>query len=317
MNKFALTVIFDENYIEPALVTICDLVRFIPEDFDCVLIFIQSIDDEVNGEASRLIEEVVSKNRNKIKRNINAISLKPNVFDDFNKFHFTSSILYKLILPQVLDYEYILNVDAGYLSGGEASHLFEYCRRITLSPKFIASSVAALCTTAENDLSLELKVYDHHQLYPAGGIFLFNVTQYENQNLYYRLLANYNIYKNLLIWAEQDLLCLTALKEELFEIKFEKLILIEQLSIQDYVEQKRPVQDVSEFMLYKITGTLKPWKYWVLDAKKLFYIRRRNEVLSDVNITDYQLIKNNRFKITHAPLYHAFLELHETQLLLK
>lgn len=311
MNKCALTIIFDENYIEPALVTVCDLIRFVPDDFDVVLIYIQTIDKEVNQEALNLIKEIISRNNK-----INAITLLPNIFDNFKKFHFTNSILYKLVLPEIVNYDYILNIDAGYLSGPEIEHLFEYSKKTISTQKFINSAVGAICTLSENDLSEDLKVFGHNEYYPAGGILLFNVIKYKELSLYARLVSKYNAVKNILLWAEQDLLCLTATIGEIYPIEFEKTILIEQLSLRNYIEDLKLTQEKTNFMLYKITGTLKPWKYWVLDKNKLFYIKRRNEVIGNEELKKYEIINRNRYKVTHEPLYQAFLELQETKLLL-
>jgi hypothetical protein len=63
MKKIALSVIFDENYVEPALVTISDLVRFAPEDFDFFLVYMESSNAEVNTDITNLINNVIKGRR--------------------------------------------------------------------------------------------------------------------------------------------------------------------------------------------------------------------------------------------------------------
>jgi hypothetical protein len=314
MNKLALTIIFDANYVEPGLVTACDLARSIPSDFDLILVFIKSSEESINLEISQLIGEVILQYAGV--KNINAISLNSSLFENFNRYHFTNSILYKLLLPQIVEYYYILNIDAGFLSGDRIGILYENCRKVMDSHEFENAAVGAVCTPANVDLPVELRRHSHSLLYPAGGIFLFNVEAYRRINLFDRLISKYHTFKDGLIWAEQDLLCLTAREGELLNLNFEEPILIEQLSIQGCWDAAPSQAETALFMLYKITGTLKPWKYWVLDPKKKFYLKRRNEVLSGLDLNKYSVVKENRLKITHQPLYQAFLEVNEMQLTL-
>lgn len=314
MKKIALSVIFDENYVEPALVTIFDLVRFAPEDFDIFLVYMESSNAEVNADITNLINNAINgiSSTNKV----SAIKFKSTIFDRFEKYHFTNSILYKLVLPELLQHDYIVNIDAGFLSGSEIDYLFEYLLGVVAGPHFSSScAVGSVCFPSPKDLSAELSVLKHNKLYPTGWILLFNCENYRKSKLFDRLISGYSLHKDQLVWAEQDLLCLVAEEGELHNLDLLGGILTENLSIQGYLQFESSIALSSTFMLYKVVGTLKPWKSWVFDSKKKYYLNRREEVLRDINLSNSSAILSNRFQVTHEPLYRAFLTIHEKKLI--
>jgi lipopolysaccharide biosynthesis glycosyltransferase len=303
---FNLTIIFDSNYVEPALVTALDLERFSPADWDVTLIYIESQISDVNSEIFSLLGKYVNKK-------LKAISLKGELFESFEKFHFTNSILYKLILPEIAHGNYIVNVDAGFLSGPNISFLFEYCEFLVNSGGFSNSPIAAICSNACDDLPLELRPYRHNAMYPFGWLLLFNTAQYKKMNFFSRVISGYRFFKDKLVWAEQDLLCLITNTHEITQLDLNEHVLIEQLSLQGYILGENSRAWSSRFMLYKITGTLKPWKRWVFDNKKQFYLSRRNDLMSYRDLEKFQVIQNNWYEVTHQALYRAFLAAHEKE----
>jgi lipopolysaccharide biosynthesis glycosyltransferase len=310
MNKISLTVTFDAKYIEPAIVTILDMAQFLPEDFDLSLVYIASPKESENSEAYAIIGESIKH------KNISAIEIKRSeIFDTFNKLHFTNSILYKLILPQVINARYILNIDAGFLTGTNIGHMFEYFRNLVGSKDFRRSPIAAVCTAPETNLPASLMGLPHSSFYPAGGILLFNTECYRAGNVFGRLIEKYTLHKDQLLWAEQDLLCLTLSDFEIFNLQLHEEIFLEQLSVQSYVSDAASIAFESKFALYKITGSLKPWKYWVLDRNKEFYLKRRAQVLGGIDLRKYKLINDNRHEITNRDIYEAFLAIYEQKMI--
>ena len=313
-KKIALSVIFDENYVEPALVTIFDLVRFAPADFDIFLVYMESSNAEVNTDITNLVTNAINSISSTNK--VSAIKFKSKIFDRFEKYHFTNSILYKLILPELLQHDYIVNIDAGFLSGSEIDKLFEYLLSVVAEPQFSSScAVGSVCFPSPKDLPAELSVLKHNKLYPTGGILLFNCENYRKSKLFDRLSSGYSLHKDQLVWAEQDLLCLIAEEGELHSLDLHGGILTENLSIQGYLQFESSIALSSTFMLYKVTGTLKPWKSWVFDPKKKFYLDRRESVMKNLNFSDSSVVLNNRFQVTHQPLYRAFLSAFEQKLI--
>jgi lipopolysaccharide biosynthesis glycosyltransferase len=282
------------------------LERFLPDNWELTLIYIESDKNEANSQIKSLLSEILG-------RKIKALSIKGKLFDDFEKFHFTNSILYKLILPEIIQSDYILNLDAGFLSGPNIHALFEYCEAIVNSGEFVDTPIAAVCGKPEdaNCLSTELRQYGHNNLYPYGWLFFINREAYRKNNFYSKIINGYNFFKDKLVWAEQDLLCLIAKDNEIINLNLTEQILIEQLSVQSYILDEASKAWVTKFMLYKITGTLKPWKLWVFDRKKQFYLTRRHELSGKVNWEGCQVVQENWYKINHQQLFHAFLAAHE------
>ena len=142
-----------------------------------------------------------------------------------------------------------------------------------------------------------------------------NCENYRKSKLFDRWISGYSLHKDQLVWAEQDLLCLVAEEGELHSLDLHGGILTENLSIQGYLQFESSIALSSTFMLYQVTGTLKPWKSWVFDPKKKFYLNRREEVLRHINLSNSSAILSNRFQLTHEPLYRAFLTIHEKKLI--
>lgn len=302
-----LTIIFDINYVEPAVVTALDLERFLPPDWVITLIFIESKNIQANAEVHSLLALCLSGKK------AQAISLGGDVFDTFEKYHFSNAILYKLMVPQITQCDYQLNIDAGFLSGPNISYLFEYCESLVKSPEFRDVPIAAVCSDAKEDLPLELQGYQHNKAYPAGWLLLFNKAAYEKSGFPKRVQQGYFRFKEQLLWAEQDLLCLISADHEIMPLRLNDQILIEQLTIQDYITGEVSKAWTSPFMLYKITGTLKPWNLWVFDDKKQFYLARRDMLSSAISWSQFPIVQDNRYRITHEPLYRAFLAVHENK----
>jgi lipopolysaccharide biosynthesis glycosyltransferase len=144
-------------------------------------------------------------------------------------------------------------------------------------------------------------------LYPSGGILFFNSAAYKKSKLFDRLISGYSHYKDHLVWAEQDLLCMVAAEGELYNLNIQDSLFTENLSVKGYLDSEvSSVYDTS-FMMYKVTGTIKPWKCWVFDPKKKYYLDRREHVMRNFNLSDSLTISNNRFQVTHEPIYKAFL----------
>jgi lipopolysaccharide biosynthesis glycosyltransferase len=312
MNNIILTITFDEKYIEPAVVTALDIARFCPEDFELCLVYLESASDSVNSDVYAIIGEAIRHKK------IRAIKIKKTeIFESFNKLHFTNSILYKLTLPEVINSKFILNIDAGFLSGSKIANLFEYFRKIIWSKDFSHAPIAAICSAPEGNLPEDLMEFQHSRFYPTGGILLFNTDCYKVSNIFGRLMQKYTLHKEKLLWAEQDLLCITLEDFEIYNLEITDEIFLEQLSVQSFFSDASSVAFKSQFALYKITGTLKPWKYWVLDKNKRFYLSRRAEVLGAIDLRKFKLINDNRHEITNRLLYEAFLSLNEEKMIVE
>ena len=72
---------------------------------------------------------------------------------------------------------------------------------------------------------------------------------------------------------------------------------------------------IPDFAFYKVCGTCKPWKYWVLDQKKSFYLKHRQSFEDFFSLSNYEIIILNRRYVTHNKLAEKFLEIFESNLI--
>jgi lipopolysaccharide biosynthesis glycosyltransferase len=304
MTDKCFTVCFDQNYIEPALLTAFELLQngaiplylvYIENEDDSAesLAILQAFEARVGGDGLRMIK------------------VKNNVFDKFEKYHFTNSILYKVLIPSIVEHDYVINIDAGFLLGekyAEFISALDLCLTQSYPSDFV---VGAFCGASEEELPAHLRRHPYHPRYPTGGVLLFNRKKYQAGDFYTRLVRTYFTYKNELVWAEQDLLCLLLVAEELQELPMKSTVLIEQLGVEGLLKNARSEAWSKDFSLYKIAGTLKPWKYWVLDPRKKFYLVRRHALTQHLDLDGYRVTRDNRHAVNHVPLQQQFLELQE------
>lgn len=166
-------------------------------------------------------------------------------------------------LPSFLGHDYIVNVDAGFLLGTQFTNL---------TARMDAALVWAFCGDSAVELPELLQQLLHLALYPIGWILVFDQRRCAAADLYARVVQTYMAVKEGLVWAEQDLLCLVLEGTQLQALPGKHTVLIEQLEPESPLQPQESAAFDTEFSLYKITGTCKPWQYWVLDSKKRFYL---------------------------------------------
>ena len=311
-NKICISIIFDEYYIEPALITAYELFKS-GTNFPIFLIFIEPL----NRPDSNEIEDILNAFKISIQSNLINIIKVNNILKDFNKFHFTNSIIYKVLAPSFIDdYDFILNIDAGILLGNKSSDFFNTIESELNNHSQKNTIISAYCTESKIDLNINLHHFPHNSKYPSGIIILFNVINYKENNTADKILFNWNQIGNNLTYAEQDLLCLTLKDDQLAQLPLIDLVIIEFLGLQGLENNLSSIgNQFEEFAFYKVCGTCKPWKYWVLDFRKSFYLKRRQNLEVFFGISQYKIIIKNRHQITHYGLAEHFLEKFETILI--
>ena len=298
------TICFDKNYIEAALLTAFELMNH--EAIPLYLIYIESEGDDEEPLVILQSFELRVKGLG-----VSFIKIKNNIFGKLDKFHFTNSILYKILIPSIIDHDYIINIDAGTLLGNRFSEYLaevDFCVMHHYTSDFV---MAAFCGSSKVDLPVHLSKYPHNSKYPTGWVLLFDKKNYQSKNLYERTIRMYMAHQNELVWAEQDLLCLLLNGEELQDLPMKNSVLNEQLSIDGLLTNARSAGWGQEFSLYKVSGSLKPWKYWVLDPRKNFYLSRRDALQKYLDLDAYSFIKSCRHSVNHVPIQKLFLEVQE------
>lgn len=308
--SLAASILFDANYLEPALLTAFELRKRTNLFHHTYLVLLHDNDfDEAVG-----IVQGFCNRFNESRNFFVPISLK-NTLPKFDACHFNNSIIYKAIIPSLLPNEsYILNLDAGMLLGGNFDSYirdFEdrYCHEG--AGDWI---VAADCHDPEGRIPAPLSELPHANLYPAGIFLLFNGSQYTKRNWYARFLQNYISFHSNLTYAEQELMCLTAIDGEILELPRGGRI-TPFLGLEPLLQPSNVVFDSDDFVYFKFVGSLKPWKYWVLDPTKAAWTRRRALLEEEFPLSQYTLINRNRHAVNHEGLRRAFLETYDKSLL--
>lgn len=304
-NNFCISITFDQNYVEPALLTVYELISS-GVKYPIILIYIENNDKLINNE----VEIILSRFKNLfINIDLSVIKINDNGLKQINKFHFTNAILFKVLVPSIIDYDFILNIDAGFLLGCKSNELLDQISLNINNKMYDDSIVAAFCSESNVNLHSTLRQYPHNSKYPAGGFLLFNSKKYKLNNIYNKIMTKYIELWDLLIYAEQDLLCIIMEENQLSQLPMQDLIVIEYLDLHGLEKNIPSVgSQVDEFAFYKVCGTCKPWKYWVLDYRKSFYLKRRDNFEKIFCIFNYEVIKKNRHHVTHQPLAQKFLE---------
>lgn len=303
MTDICFTVCFDQAYIEPALLTALELLQ--QQAAPVYLIYLENTGD--SPEVRQMLQAFASRHG---REQLRSLAIQNTVFDKFEKYHFSNAILYKTLVPSVVQHDYVISIDAGYLLGSRFAEWMDEvkdCLEQHYPREFV---LASFCGNSARDLPAPLHSQAHHARYPTGGVLLFSRAQYLQGNWYERIVAGYLQHKNDLLWAEQDLLCLLLEGAQLQDLPLAKSVLLEQLHPEGLLAGARSAACSQDFSLYKISGTLKPWKYWVLDPRKYFYLQRR-QALAPLALENYPLIQELRHAVNHVPLQRNFLEVQE------
>jgi lipopolysaccharide biosynthesis glycosyltransferase len=305
---FCITVLFDQNYVEPALVTAIEILEVKPENVDFYLIYLCRQNDSTD--VINLLS-AFSANSDRVK----LIKLADTALPVFNVYHFTNSIIYKLLIPSIVNAHFILNIDAGTILGKKFPSFLSKTQALCEHAGRNDFVVEAYCDASQDKLPTRLLDAPHNKLYPWGWILLFNKEAYQKINLFDATMTKFKIHQSQLVYAEQDLLCLLLEEGQLIEFDNKDELVCENLTLDGLINDERSEGIGGNYCFYKVAGTLKPWKYWVLDPKKEFYLRRRLRLCAHVEIDSYGIIGVNRHSVNHLALAKAFLEVNDSKIL--
>ncbi|TAJ82272.1 MAG: hypothetical protein EPO42_01370 [Gallionellaceae bacterium] len=306
----ALSVFFDAAYLEPALVTAFDVIKagLHPNVHKLYLVYLKK-SAEVDHEVAAILQSFAVKFSVHIP--VVAISVT-NSLGELSSHHFNNSIIYKGIVPTLIPTEqFILNIDAGILVGG----LFgEFIRRIKVDYCGAEQNwvVAAHCNPTGDGIPQALASHSRHAMYPAGNLLLFNADRYASHRWIERYLRNYSEMGAHLEYAEQELICLTAAESELISLPGIELRQMEFLGLNVLLgEEPLSIPDLRDKLIYKVVGSLKPWKYWVLDPRKAIYTRKRAELEAEFPLSGNRLIEAERMLCSREDYWIGFLKAYD------
>ena len=308
----ATSILFDANYLEPALVTAYELVRA-SKYIKCIYLVFLGNNSEEDAQARAAIGRFRSLFDNDV--TIYATELV-NSLPAFSSLHYNNSIIYKALIPSAIPSEpLLLNVDPGTLLGEDFPAFLAHVDQ-ALHADAGDWVIAAHCMSAEAKNAAQLRGLPHNSLYPWGNTLLFNTTRYLTGNWHGRLLNNYLQHHSLLKAADEELIYLTAGEGELVPLpdgdKMHYPIL--GAAVLDGSAQALPASYADRSVLIKFGGSLKPWKYWVLDPNKAIYLRRRQLLQDLLPLSEIPLIEKNRSAALRQEWPLAFQQAYENYL---
>jgi hypothetical protein len=310
--QVAASILFDASYIECALLTAFELTQRSTRFHHIYLLYL-SDDGPDDAEAGTLLAAFRARCTGSVP--VSAIVVK-NTLGSFNAYHFNNSIIYKAIIPSVLPHEsYILNIDAGILLGQRFDAFVDDITRshCTADAQWILS---AHCINPEDNMTGALAQEPRNSLYPAGALFFFHTANYLARDWYRRYIAKYSQWQKQLRYAEQELICLTATEGELRALPAADDIHVRTLGVDvlNGVKERLPLSDADDCVFFKFAGSVKPWKYWVLDPDKAIYTARRQTMEEQFVVSGYGLIERHRELATRADWVRTFQKWYELYL---
>lgn len=302
--------VFDDNYLSAAFVSVLSFLEAL-KDFGIGVTMIYYAD------ASRcdtgLSREALSEFKEKSipvfgHDALNIIEINGNIFDGHVKrHHFNSTILYKIVIPKVVGlYRHIIVFDCGLIFGIYLKK-FISAVRTQIEDKTI-STVAAFCLKSAEvkNSSALLQGKSTNALYPAGVILYFDVQKYDEIKLYERFLACFFDYREELIYAEQEILCLTLKEGELGQLAECGMRYHMDLATSDWCQASDDVKFYSskQYLYVKHVGSFKPWKKWVLHPSKAIFLWEKVKVIDTLKFERYDTLDDSEI----VPARIDFLE---------
>lgn len=242
-------------------------------------------------------------------QSIQVLTLKDSPFKAFEKkFHFTSIVFVKLMLPELFKDKFITFIDSGYLIPNPQNF-----------KKWLNNTIFRF---KNSDLPLAIRSSQYNtkgRWSVAGGFIIFNKDKYHEIQALERMIQKFQelLPTNLLQMPEQDLINYTLGESELlaiYDYPYYKADLTEYAKL-----TKRGIsslEDLAEsYSLFKFSGSMKPWHLWVTNPDKQIFLRKIYEISNFIEIplhscfSLYQLFpsKENTNWLTDQLKAHSFM----------
>jgi lipopolysaccharide biosynthesis glycosyltransferase len=256
MTKILLrdfVLLIDRKYIEPALVTISSLFRYLydVEDTRVHVIYNTLVDEDEKAKdvCLQMLSYLASGNTN---ITLKVYVLKGSPFGRFSRFHFNSTILNKLAIPHLINdgCDRLLFVDAGVVFGDQFSNFLD-----------MASSYRPVPLRAFGELKFN-EIIGRANLYPSGALIMFDCGCYRERAILQRAVDFFEINQGRLNYAEQEILFNSATTNELgmFENKY-KIVHLDLASFSNWAALVEIFSTINskDYLYWKHTGSCKPW----------------------------------------------------------
>jgi lipopolysaccharide biosynthesis glycosyltransferase len=270
LRDFVLLI--DRKYIEPALVTLVSLFRYVEytEKISVHIIFnILSDDDEKAKDACLQMLSYLPTDNTYVKLNMYVLQGSP--FGTYSRFHFNSTILNKLAIPHLIGegVERLLYVDAGIVFGDQFSNFINS-----------AGTCEPLALRAFGEMKFN-PIAGKETLYPSGALIMFDCGNYRERAVLQRALDFFSANQKSLNYAEQEIVFYITTTDELgmFENKYNKIHL-DLASFCDWVSLGEIFSTIKskDYLYWKHTGSCKPWLKEIRSPLVAPYILARNKL---------------------------------------
>jgi hypothetical protein len=311
--SLAATVLFDSLYLEPGLVTAYELIEQLDVKDRLYLIYL-SRGAEEEQEDLALIQTLCEEFRAKV--SIHAITLN-NSLPAFSSCHFNNAILYKALLPLAINSEpYLVNFDAGILLGGKFGAFWKQLKHDLVHRDDGRWIIGAHCHNPEDMLPSALGGVPHNAYYPAGNLLVFHTRRYLESAWQKKFLDNYSQFTRYLNYAEQELMCLCSAEGEIMALPGMKQRITPFLGLEVLRHKTQPLElsVLQDCLFFKFVGSLKPWKYWVLDPNKFIYLKRRSLLEAKFPLNGVPAIERHRTSCNRDEWASEFLRAYDSYL---
>lgn len=274
--------LFDARYVGAALVSAASFLAAPgSERYPLTLLYMSRVDDDADLAARGALlafSEAMRARRPEL--DLRLVVLRATVFEHYQqRFHFTSAIMYKIVLPQIFpDYGHIVLFDCG-MQFGRATADFMAALEARIARDELGP-IGAYCLPSDQGdvLAAHLHAVPHNALYPSAVILYFDVARYAAAGLYQRIVAGFEHYREHLVYGEQDLLCLLLREGEL--VSFAERDDRVHIDMADDASWQRMASyeaawAAKDYFYLKHIGSFKPWKKWILHPAKSLYLRER------------------------------------------
>ena len=306
------SITFDAGYIEPALLTAYELIT--TGLFQRV--FLLFLDGTSVGRGSEALYTILRDFEARFHDDCTVIVFQ-NFLPNFKFAHFNQSIIAKLFAPKIINKVKGLhfNFDAGIFLGNKFRLFVESSESIALSSRLAIYAHKQQQRTC--DVHPELAPHLDNRPYLAGGVFLFDCETFIKDDLPFRFVSAINRSAGKLMYADQELVLLSLSDDECGDLPFGQERVTRALAAQLQDWRSWSYADLNNSIFNKVIGTLKPWKLWVLDPNKRFFLRKSRDFASILDLGIYPAVQEARMSGYEKWLafnlaeYSKFLECYE------
>ena len=315
----SVTVTFDRQYIEPAIITLYEVWKA-----NCEIIAeiggILILEDETSGIAE-LDSDIELLKRLITVTDVGGRHIKILTISDYlpkiKVHHFNNVVIHKLFAPVYYSgsTRFHLNIDAGFLLGHRFNELMiNFIKQLKEKPEAVLGLIGE---DLNHQLPPDLDSIRKLDFYPKGGLLIFDKEKYLFKELNQTLLECFLKYHRHFTYPDQDLLSICLEPDEVTRLVDlqEQSVFVRYLWPDHLAREPSAVLDDRNFALYKIAGLLKPWQYHVQDPEKSLYLARRVCVDKILNLDRSLSVNKAREHIPRHDLLVMSLKLYETILL--